>query len=350
MLNFYPGPSKIYPQVKEWSKAAFESGILERNHRSEPFMALLKETIQNFKIAQSIPEDYSVVFTSSATEGWEIINQSLLHGKVQFLYNGAFGKKWFKYAVTNTTPFLKEIRGSSFMLNETIQGVSLSHDIDCLCFVQNETSNGTSVKKNHYEFIESEIFRFIDVTSSLGGEVLPWSQGDAWLCSTQKCLGLPSGMGILVLSPRAIEKATELNEKNHYNSLVTMMENFEKYQTHYTPNIHSIYLLNEVSKEFSNLESIANEVKNRSKFFYEFLSQHNSLEPLISSEETRSQTVIAIGGSENFISRIITEAQKNQIILGRGYGEWRDTSFRIANFPAHTNDDFHQLKAFLGTI
>ncbi|SOE23049.1 phosphoserine aminotransferase apoenzyme [Spirosomataceae bacterium TFI 002] len=350
MLNFYPGPSKIYPQVKQWTAEAFESGILEQNHRSDSFMNLLKNTIENFKTAQAIPANYSVYFTSSATECWEIVNQSLLHGKVQFAYNGAFGKKWFKYAVTNHTPFLEEIRGSRFEINETLVKVDIDESNDCLCFIHNETSNGSSVKTNHLDGISPDTYRFIDATSSLGGLLLPWDQGDVWLCSTQKCLGLPSGMGIMVVSDRILSKATELGEKNHYNSFLTIATNFEKYQTHYTPNILLIYLLNEVAKNFEDISKIDKRVKSNSKHLYDFIDQHNLLNPLISAEECRSETVLSIAASENIIRRIHEKAQKNEIILGRGYGEWKENSFRIANFPAHNPDDFHQLKAFLGTI
>jgi hypothetical protein len=34
---------------------------------------------------------------------------------------------------------------------------------------------------------------------------------------------------------------------------------------------------------------------------------------------------------------------KNNIELGKGYGNWKDNTIRIANFPSHTLEDFHQL-------
>ncbi len=40
-------------------------------------------------------------------------------------------------------------------------------------------------------------------------------------------------------------------------------------------------------------------------------------------------------------------ANQLNIILGNGYGKWKQNTFRIANFPQHTNEKFKILKEFL---
>ncbi len=95
MLSFYPGPSKIYPQVKSFLNDAVESGILSVNHRSSVFQDLCKKTVTELGIKLEIPQDYSVYFVSSATECWEIISQSFIEKESTHLFNGSFGKKWF---------------------------------------------------------------------------------------------------------------------------------------------------------------------------------------------------------------------------------------------------------------
>jgi len=98
MISFYPGPSKVYPQVANYLQDAMKEGILSQNHRSLAFMDMLKTCIQLFKQKQNIPDDYSIFFTSSATECWEIVSQSLVKEKSHHVFNGAFGEKWFDYA------------------------------------------------------------------------------------------------------------------------------------------------------------------------------------------------------------------------------------------------------------
>lgn len=62
----------------------------------------------------------------------------------------------------------------------------------------------------------------IDATSWFGGVVFDWMLGDVWFASVQKCLGLPAGMGIMVCSPKALEKARKVNDILRYNSLLFM--------------------------------------------------------------------------------------------------------------------------------
>src|SRR4051812_13634072 len=98
MISFYPGPSKLYPNVAGFMQHACEEGVLSINHRSKEFIALSKSAIQLTKEKLNIPGDYSVFYTSSATECWEIISQSLVRKQSFHIYNGAFGEKWYEYS------------------------------------------------------------------------------------------------------------------------------------------------------------------------------------------------------------------------------------------------------------
>ncbi len=46
MITFYPGPSKVYPQIARYMQEAFEEGVLSINHRSAECMAITKSAIQ----------------------------------------------------------------------------------------------------------------------------------------------------------------------------------------------------------------------------------------------------------------------------------------------------------------
>jgi len=92
MLSFYPGPSKVYPEVLGFIQEAFEEGMVSINHRSPRFEQLLKSTLDSLHDKWNIPSDYTIYFISSATEAWEIVSQSLVEHKSMHLYNGAFGK------------------------------------------------------------------------------------------------------------------------------------------------------------------------------------------------------------------------------------------------------------------
>lgn len=355
-LSFYPGPSKVYPEVEAFMNEAFAAGILEQNHRSEAFMALLKDTLDTLRKRLDIPADYYVFFTSSATECWEISTQSLIRGKVQFLYSGAFGKKWFKYAVTNpqinpTGKYPKPIlRGSRFFENQEAATVEIDPENDLLCLVDNETSNGTQVNGENLRKLRAlnhDAVLMVDATSSFGGVAHDFALADVWFASVQKCLGMPSGMSIMLVSPRAVSLAREINERNHYNSLLNILENFDKYQTHYTPNILGIFLMNRLNHILPPVAEIDRKTKARAADFYAFIRNETDFELVVDNENTRSDTVFAIKSDKDRLKALKAKAKEQDIILGNGYGEWKENSFRIANFPALTDQDFERLKNVL---
>ncbi len=321
---------------------AMNEGILSQNHRSTAFMEMLETCISVFKQKQHIPNDYEVYFTSSATECWEIVSQSLVKNHSHHVYNGAFGEKWFEYAsrlgkITSATKFdFQEI------LNKNIIS-----DADVWCFTQNETSNATQIENSFFGNLQTDSLIAVDVTSSLGGIELDWQAADIWLASVQKCLGLPAGMGIMICSPKAIERAEEIGDRKYYNSLLFIRDNFRKFQTHYTPNILGIYLLMRVMQQVPDIQTIDAHIKTRAKDFYTFIGQETNLDLLITTNEVMSETVIAIKGSVDEISVLKQKAKENNIILGNGYGAWKDTTFRIANFPAIEDWEFDKLKTLL---
>jgi phosphoserine aminotransferase len=350
MINFYPGPSKVYDRLKDFSNEAFESGILEQNHRSQPFMDLLQETISLLKKHLNIPENYKVYFTSSATECWEICAQSLIRGKVQFLYNGAFGKKWFKYTVTNpqinaTTNYeLPTIRGTRFFINQKVEEVEIDPENDVVCWVSSETSNGTHTSFESIKILKEKspkALLVVDATSSLGGENYDIADADVWFSSSQKCFGMPSGLGIMVVSPLALERAIEINERNHYNSLIFIEENFKKFQTHYTPNILGIYLFKRLLETLPNINYVSEKLYKRSDRINDFFENSEYFDLLVENPDTRSKTVVAIVPRDMEIA--IKFFKENEVIIGKGYGEWKNNTLRIANFPAIPDEDFEEL-------
>lgn len=361
MITFYPGPSKIYPQVEQYLQDAYRSGILSMNHRSQGFMDVLKETMRLMREKLAIPADYSIYLVSSATEAWEIVAQSLTQQHSAHHYNGAFGKKWFSYA----THIVPQTSGSLFPINQTLpyhlfqEGEERAafnrqrlSDYEVLCLTHSETSNGTQIRMQELAEIRSltPALIAIDATSSMGGVAFDWTLGDVWFASVQKCFGLPAGMGIMVCSPNALEKARQVNDILRYNSLLFVHENFEKYQTHYTPNTLGVYLLMRVMEQLEPIATIDQRTVERAAHFYQFLKNETSWEPLVTNNATRSDTVIAVKGEPQAIAALKKDATLAGITLGNGYGEWKNNTFRIANFPAIEDEEMAQLKSFLRKI
>lgn len=329
-MTFYPGPSKVYPQVAQYLQDAFAEGILSVNHRSEEGMKITRGAIEGLHQKLNIPPDYHVYFISSATEAWEIIAQSLTVQKSLHFYNGAFGEKWADYAEKLVT----EIERKPFNLNELPDLQGFDNFKDIVCITQNETSNGTQIKDlKAFRKAFPEAIIAVDATSSLGGIALDFNDGDVWFASVQKCFGLPAGMAIMICSPLAIQRATEINDRKFYNSLLFIHDNFQKFQTHYTPNVLSIYLLDKIMLNVPNISIISENIKQRADKWYDFFDS-KGMKYLAHNPAIRSDTVITIEGTTEGIKAIKTLSKTHGITVGNGYGSWKNTTFRIANFPA----------------
>ncbi|MFD1141324.1 aminotransferase class V-fold PLP-dependent enzyme [Larkinella insperata] len=332
MITFYPGPSKVYPQVAEYAQEAVRSGVVSLNHRSAGFMDIVKETVRLLHEKLAIPAHYHIAFVSSATECWEIVAQSLTVTTSLHPYGGAFGRKWMEYA-------------------HRIKPMIMPGEADVLCVVQNETSNGTQVRMNTLAQFRREFSGLIavDAVSSLGGLMFDWTLADVWFASVQKCLGLPAGLAVLVYSPNALKQAQIIDDRQYYNSLLFIHENIEKHQTPFTPNGLGIYLLMKVLQQVPPIAELDELIRTRAADWYRFVAEETPWKLLIENPEQRSDTVIAVQGSEAQIRAVKNAAQQGGITLGNGYGDWKSTTFRIANFPAIEDWEIDKLKSFLRT-
>jgi phosphoserine aminotransferase len=347
MISFYPGPSRVHDEIPLYVKDGFKEGILSVNHRSEDFMTLYKKTDSLLRNRLGIPKDYSIFFTSSATECWEALAQSVVTDKSFHLYNGAFGQKWYEY----TKRLRKGAESLLFAPDKKLDPKTIQQKSGLICITQNETSNGTqvsnailkSIKRNNPDSLVA-----VDATSSMAGVTLNFKVADIWFASVQKCFGLPAGLGLLICSSRAIQHAEAVGEKDHYNSLTFMKEMQTKWQTSYTPNVLGIYLLMRVMENSQSIRTVNQETLNRYTAWIEFLSERKSISHLIKTRDVQSYTVLPVTASADVIQTIKTAAKREEILLGNGYGEWKSTTFRIANFPAIKRKEITKLMQILG--
>ncbi|MFC4870553.1 aminotransferase class V-fold PLP-dependent enzyme [Negadavirga shengliensis] len=347
-ITFAPGPSKVYERLPDYFHDAYQQGILSANHRSAVFMDLYRDTEKLIQEKLAVPSDYRLLFTSSATENWEIITQSLVEKASYHIFSGSFGKKWYGFAkhIIPETDALQLDKNQEIHVDE----LDISDAFDIIGITQNETSNATQVKNSTIAAIASkyrDTMIAVDTTSSMAGIYLDFTLADIWYASVQKCFGLPAGLGILVLSPKAVAKAKNKGEKGRYNSLNFMLENADNYQTHYTPNVLGIYLLKRTLEDIPGIREINEKTEKRMQELEDVIGASKSLSFLVTNPATRSRTVLGVSGEESFIQNIKKAAEKAGMQLGSGYGPLKPTSFRIANFPAISDEEYEKLVNFL---
>ncbi|HTF81424.1 MAG TPA: aminotransferase class V-fold PLP-dependent enzyme [Cytophagales bacterium] len=344
-ISFYPGPSQVYPQVGYYLQEAIRSNVTGYNHRSNYFIQMSEGLSQRFIDKLDMPADYKVGFLSSATETWACLANSFK--KLPFInfYNGSFGEKWCNI----NSKVNDQTQGRRFEVNEElVLGSRATHEAYLIGVCQNETSNGTQISNERLAELRKthpDALIAIDATSSMAGIKLDYKHADIWFASVQKCFGLPAGLGIVLMSSRVKDYFPHAGQEQ-YNNIVELYNKASVFQTIYTPNVLGIYLLYRLMQDLPHIQSIDATIKRRAAQWRNFFKVNNrSL--LCTDNLLLSDTVLAVKSSTLEIKTLLKYADDNGFIMGKGYGAYIDQSFRIANFPAHSEQQVSDLEALL---
>lgn len=351
--NFTVGPSKLYHGVSDFIKQSLDEGVGEISHRSKKFTDISKDTIENFISFFNIPKEYKVFYTYSATEGMEIITRSSVTNKSYHISSGNFGNVWIntaKGSKKNVTSVVSDEKNKI-----SIDDIKPEEDTELIAITANETSSGIAYSPEEIEIISKKfpnILLAVDVTSSMGAIKYNFSSADAWFFSVQKCLGLPAGLGILIISPRVWQKAEQRKNEGydigcHHNLFGMNKKMPEKYQTPTTPNVLAIAGLGYICKRFQNdfktIDNLNKITNKKAEKVYDFLNNHKELSPNLDLNSGESKSVIVADASREYIENFHQVLKSQGIIVGTGYGGKKLDQIRIANFPVHSEKDFDNL-------
>ncbi len=346
-IYFTAGPSALYFTVEEHLRSAFKLQIPSISHRSKQFSQLYEETEELLRTLVGLPQDYHLFFTASATEVWERILQSCVQDYSLHLVNGAFSKRFYKIAQQlglNPVSISAE-PGSIVTPNHLEQAV----EPELLAVTHNETSTGTHQPLEHLTHVRNRFpntLIAVDVVSSFPQVDLPFEAIDSAYFSVQKCLGLPAGLGVWLLNKRCIDKALSVRTTSHtaYHGIASLWEKYQKYQTPATPNVLCIYLLNRVLHDMllKGIDRIRMEGRYKAAVLYQMLENHQVIQPFVEVPEWRSQTVI-VGQGGSYVRGLLEYLEHHGLVLGKGYGDFKDQHLRIANFPTHSKEQVELL-------
>ncbi|QHQ35009.1 phosphoserine transaminase [Algicella marina] len=201
--EFSSGPCPKHP---EWSAEVVASkAFLGRSHRAADPKAQLKRVIDRTKSLLGVPEDYRLgIVPASDTGAFEMAMWSLLGPRpVDMLVWESFGAGW----ATDATKQLElqdcRVLKADYGLLPDLCEVRIDADI---CFTQNGTTSGARVPNFDWIANEREGLTLVDATSAVFAQPVDWSKVDVLTFSWQKVLGGEGAHGVLVLSPRAVER------------------------------------------------------------------------------------------------------------------------------------------------
>lgn len=200
--NFSSGPCAKRPG---WTLEALSDAPLGRSHRAKVGKAKLKLAIDLTREVLEIPADYRIgIVPASDTGAVEMALWSLLGARpVDLLAWESFGEGWVTDVVKQLK--LKDARVLKAPYGELpdLGQVNFDHDV---VFTWNGTTSGVRVPNGDFIPADRQGLTICDATSAAFAQNLDWAKLDVVTYSWQKVLGGEAAHGMLILSPRAVER------------------------------------------------------------------------------------------------------------------------------------------------
>jgi phosphoserine aminotransferase len=350
-IYFTPGPSQLFYSFNDHFKEAINKDIPSISHRSKAFISTVTETVEALKELFALPEGYHVFFLNSANEAWDRILQNLVVERAHFFTNGYFSKKFYDFGIEHQLKCTKTETPFGHAFND----LTIPADIELLGITKNETSVGYSFKEEEIMQIrhQTDALIALDMVSAAPSLPIDFSNVDTAYLSVQKAFGMPAGLGIWIANEKCIEKAAKvkaIRSTGSYRALDNLKKFGAKNQTPETPNMLFIYILGAIARDILNygVSRMRSDTVYKARLIQSLVERHPMLELFVSSKEHRSDTTIVANASDN--EKIITALEQKNMIIGKGYGDFKEKHIRIANFPTHSKESIEFLVDSLSEI
>ena len=362
--EFSSGPCAKRPG---WSHSILKKSLLGRSHRHKDCKNKLNKVIELTKAILRIPDDYLVgIVPGSDTGAIEIAMWNLLGSKpVTMLVWDSFGADWAKdiqlQLKLNDLDIIKVDFGKLPNLN--------SFDFkDDIVFNWNGTTAGVCVPNGNWIKNSRDGLTICDATSAAFAMDIDWSKLDVGTFSWQKSLGGEAGHGMIILSPKAVNRINTHNPNWPIPKLFQLKNNNEinldifSGSTINTPSMICVEDFLDVlnwSVEIGGLEELIRRSKNNLNIIKDWVSSSIWVDFLCEDLKNLSSTSICLKlidpkiitqslETKNMIEKnIINLLEENYVAFDIGSYRSAPPGLRIWGGPTVDNDDIKKLLPWL---
>jgi phosphoserine aminotransferase len=297
--NFSSGPCAKRPG---WSPAVLEAAVLGRSHRSRAGKARLEKAIELTREVLQVPESHRIgIVPASDTGAVEMALWSLLgHRGVDMLAWESFGQGWVADVVKQLK--LADARTIEAPYGELPDLSSVDFDRDVV-FTWNGTTSGVRVPDAGFIADARAGLTICDATSAAFAQRLDFGKLDVVTFSWQKVLGGEGAHGMLILSPRAVERlqtfepAWPLPKIFRLTAKGRLIEGIFRGETINTPSMLCVedYLdALEWARRIGGLEALIGRAERNAGVIHGFVEQSPWLANLAVDPRTRSNTSVCL--------------------------------------------------------
>ena len=351
MKLFTVGPVACYPQVLE------AMGQQMVSHRSKEYKNLHVETVEMLQRFLGTSNEV-FLFSSTGTGFMEASIRNCVNKKMLCCICGSFGKRYAEVAAANG----KEVEMLEVPLGEPIlpdlldKKLSETRGVEAVSITHNETSMGlinplkqlAEVAKSHGKLV------FVDAVSSMGGTEIAVDRWGLDICfsSSQKCFGVPPGLGVGSVSTAAMKKSETVKNRGWYFDFKVWKKHQKKQGTPMTSVIPQIVGLNTILKMI--------DAKGGRNWFFDLYEERNrriregvrklglTLFPKSGYESPTVNCVNSPAGINGVT--VYEEMRVKGFELAKGYGAVQNLTFRIGNMGYLQHSDIDSMLSALEAV
>ena len=296
--RFSSGPCAKIPT---FSLDLLSDAALGRSHRAAIGKAKLKDAIEGTREVLGIPADYKIgIVPASDTGAVEMALWSLLGArKAEMVAWESFGSGW----VADVVKQLKidaEVKTAEYGQIVDLSTIDFNNDV---VFTWNGTTSGVRVPNGDFIPADREGLTICDATSAAFAMDLPWDKLDVTTFSWQKVLGGEAAHGILILSPRAVERLESYTPAWPLPKIFRMTkggklnEGIFKGETINTPSMLAVedYLVAlDWARSVGGLKGLMARADANAKVIWDFCEANDWIANLAEDDATRSNTSVCL--------------------------------------------------------
>ncbi|AJD42660.1 phosphoserine transaminase [Rhizobium sp. SEMIA 4085] len=344
--HFSSGPCSKRPG---WTLDALSDAALGRSHRAKVGKAKLKQAIDLTREVLEVPADYRIgIVPASDTGAVEMALWSLLGERgVDMLAWESFGAGWVTDVVKQLK--LKDVRKLEAGYGELPDLASVDFDRDVV-FTWNGTTSGVRVPNGDFIPADRKGLTICDATSAAFAQKLDFAKLDVVTFSWQKVLGGEGAHGVIILSPRAVERlltytpAWPLPKIFRMTSGGKLSEGIFQGETINTPSMLCVedYLDALVwAKQLGGLRALMARADANAKVIADFVVANDWIANLAVKPETASNTSVCLkivdkdvaaldaDGQANFAKGIVSLLEKEGVAYDIGHYRDAPSGLRI---------------------